>query len=621
MSIQKYFEREYNYLHNAGREFAEKHPTLGDKLRLSEKQLKDPFVERLFEGFAFLTGRIHERLDDEMPELTGGLLEQLFPHFLRAFPSCAVLEAKPVQGAVTKPIHIERGSELQTPTGRYKVKYAVAAGPEENARVIEKTESAEFIFRTAQDMIVRPMRLKGVRSENISNAKTALVLEIHPYRNVDFESLELKRLRLYLYDADSTSLRYALLLYFSKFVDKISMREITGDADKNFVDIENFKIGISELSDNIDYSDDELALIPYAKQTFAGYRLLHEYFSFPDKFFFVDIEGLDQFEASKDGYPFEIKFTFNQRLSSEFRVNINNIKLHCTPIINLFDRPTEEVLLSQRLPEYYIVPDLDRRKSREIYSVKSVTGVSEDKIAHFKYIPITSYEFIDIHDLDNKHKRFYSIVHRPVRGDMTETSIRLFGTSMEEGVFPKETLSIIATMSNGFLPAKYLGANTIKEPVNFPSGINVDNLTKPSDVLPNPERRNFLWSLISHLTLNYTTLANAETLKSILHLYNWSPQHNNPNKNRIEAIMEVYPPQNKNLYRNRCLLRGIEFRIMVDPNAFEFGEGEIHLFGHVLNRFLSQYVTINSFVILTIIEAGTNKTYTWHPNIGKNLPV
>ena len=123
MDEKKYFEREYNYLQVAGENFARKHQELGSMLRLSEKQRKDPFVERLFEAFAFLSGRIHERLDDDIPEFTSGLLELLFPHFLRPFPSCAILEIKPIPAAVTKPVIVERGSEVQTPPNKYKIKY------------------------------------------------------------------------------------------------------------------------------------------------------------------------------------------------------------------------------------------------------------------------------------------------------------------------------------------------------------------------------------------------------------------------------------------------------------------------------------------------------------------
>lgn len=618
MSIEKYFEREYNFLQVAGEEFAEKNQAIAGKLRLSQRQRKDPFVERLFEGFAFLSGRIHERLDDELPEITGGLLEQLFPHFLRPFPSCAILEAKPKIGALTQPVTIERGSEVQTPTGKYKVKYKVGAGAEDQARIIEHTEPAEFIFRTTQKTTVRPIRLREVRVEEAHGSMSALVLQIQPDRNVAYETLDLKRLTIFLHG--SLKLKYTLLLYLTKHVASLSVSEIVG-GKKDFQEIKPFRIGIPELTHDFDVPSEDRSVIPYAQQTFTGYRLLHEYFSFPDRFFFVDIEGLHQFKASQDGHPFEIKITFNRKLSAEYKPKSKDVLLHCTPIVNLFERSTEEVPVNQRMPEYYVIPDMDRRKSKEIYSVNKVTGVSENKLQQYLYMPITSYDVLDTADPEYEYKRFYSTTTRPHPADMSATHIRIFGPSMELDIFPKETLSIMATLSNGFLPSKYLETNSIKEPVDFPSGLEVSNLTTPSDLMPCPDRQNFLWSLISHLTLSYSTLADADTLKNILSLYNWSQDYNNPDKKKIQAISKIHPPKTKNIFRNRGLVRGIEFKIEIDGEQFEHGEGDIHLFGLVLSRFLSQYVTINSFVILTIIEIGTNKRYTWQPNLGKILPV
>ena len=612
--IKHYFEAEYNYLQVAGEEFGKKHQTLGSKLRLADRARKDPFVERLFEGFAFLAGRIHERLDDELPEITGGLLEQLFPHFLRPFPSCAILEAKPRSGAVTKPVMVSRGSEVQ---GRGKVKYKVSAGAQETTRVTEKEEPAEFIFRTTQTLMVRPLRLKEVRVEDAPEAASALILQFQPDRNVTYEALELKQLRLYLHGQES--LKYNLLLYLCAHAKTLAVRELSSTQAK-FESIPEFRLGVPELSWE---TEEDLSVVPHARQTFSGYRLLQEYFAFPQRFFFVDVEGLDRFKASREGHPFEVQITFNRKLPRERFPSAENILLNCVPIVNLFDRATEEVAVTQRLPEYYIIPDLDRRKSREIYAVSRVTGVSENKVEQYKYTPVTSYEILDATDPEYEYKRFYSLVRRPVRGDMAEASLRLFGTSMEQELFPRETLSLEATMSNGHLPAAYLEIGMLKEPIKFPAGVEVANLTVPTEVLDCPERQNFLWALISHLTLSYTTLAETETLKRILSLYNWSPAHSNPNKKRIQGITQVYPPAAKSVFdqQRRALVRGIEFKLQVDPLAFENGPGDVYLFGMAMNRFLSQYLTINSVVFLTIVETGTGREYQWQPNPGKILTV
>ncbi len=619
MSIEKYFEREYNFLQTAGEEFSKKHPTLGSRLHMSERERKDPFVERLFEGFSFLAGRIHERLDDEFPEIAGGILDILFPHLLKPFPSCAILQARHKPGAITAPVVIKKGSEIQTQTGKYKVKYKVHSGPLEKSRITEKEEPADFIFRTTQDLVIRPVKLDQVRVEETPQGISALILKIIPDRNIDYNSLGMENFQIYLHGA--ASIKYNLHLYLTKYVSSISIRE-ADNPDQKFQVLEDCKIKIPELTGISDTDEgNEYSVLPYVKRTFSGYRLLQEYFSFPDKFFFVEINGLDKFKGSGSSVPFEIKIEFQRKIPRDRMPTINNIFLHCAPIINLFSRSTEEVIVNQRLPEYYIVPDLDRRKSREIYSVDKVSGISEDKFHQYKYISITSHDILETNDPEYNYKRFYSVFRRVIPGDMNETFIRLFGPSMEQDSFPKETLSMEATMSNGFLPSAYLEVGSIKEPINFPSGIEASNLTLPGEVLECPERQNYLWSLIAHLSISYTSISDPDALKNILSLYNWAKAVNHPNKKRIDGIKKIHKPKLISKVINQALIRGLELHIEVDPNEYENGEGEINLMGMVLNNFLSQYVTLNSYVFLKISETATGKEYIWQPNLGKIIQV
>jgi type VI secretion system protein ImpG len=618
MSTDKYFEREYNFLQTSGEEFSKKHPTLGSRLHLSERERKDPFVERLYEGFAFLAGRIHERLDDEFPEIAGGILEILFPHLLKTFPSCAIMQANIKSGALTEPVVIKRSSEIQTQTGKYKVKYKVQSGSGGGSRLTEKEEPAEFIFRTTQDLIVRPVKLTDVSIEETPQGKSNLILRIQTDRNVDYNTLKMDRFRLYL--TGSASVKYNLHLYLTTNVTSVSVREVIKD-NSRFQEIEGFSIGVPELSDGKEYNGDEYSILPYSRQSFKGFRLIQEYFAFPEKFFFIDIYGLDKFTASGQSSQFEIKFEFDKKLLREKYPDRTNVAINCVPIVNLFSRPTEEVSVTQRLPEYYIIPDLYRRKSREIYSVDKVSGISENRVEQYKYIPITAHDILDTSNPEYNFKRFYSVFRRAAQSDMSETFIRLFGPSMEEEIFPKETLSIEATLSNGFLPSAYLEVGSIKEPLDFPPGVEAWNITVPGEVLECPEKQNYLWSLIAHLSVSFSTLAEADTFKSILNLYNWAKAHNHPNKKRIESIKKIHKPRLINKIMNQSLIRGIEFHIEVDAKEFENGEGEINLLGMVLSSFLSQYVTLNSYVFLKITESGTSKSYTWNPSAGEILPV
>jgi type VI secretion system protein ImpG len=614
VSEVEYFEREYNYLQSAGEEFAEKHKAIGGLLRLSERQRKDPFVERLMEAFAFLCGRIHERLDDDIPEFANGLLEQLFPHLLRPFPSCAILQARVIGGAITEPVLVKKGSEIQTRVGAYEVRFKVSAGSIEKGRTEEIREPAEFIFRTTQNCFVYPMKITKITQETNTEGESELNIQFQLNRNVTYANLNLKRLCFYI-QGDYRS-KYTLLLYLTKYLKSVAVRELHDQSQESQF-IQPYHLHISGLNYN-DEENEQTAIIPYARQAFDGYRILQEYFSFPERFFFLNLDGLDQFNASSEGYPFEVKMIFNRQIPKEFHYNENNILINCVPIVNLFDRPTEPVQVTRRMPEYYIIPDADRRKSREIYAIQRVVGVERDKKTTHEYTPITSYDVLDINQPEYKYKRFYSVVFRQILGDMGESYIRLFGPSLEQEEFPEEILSIDSIMSNGFLPSKYVQVGHVNQPVNFPEGLTATNLTAPSSVLPCPIRKNYLWALISHLTVSLTSLAETQSLKSVLGLYNWSIEENNPNRKKIhEGIVKVNPPVPKSIFKNRALLRGLEINIDVDHHQFEHGDGDIHLFGLILNKFLSQYVTINTFAELSFKDVETKKKYIWMPNLGK----
>ena len=91
-SLLAYFNRELEALRVLAGEFAERHPKIAGRLRLTKDTVDDPHVSRLLEGVAFLGARVQHRLDDEFPELTDALLSVLYPHYLA--PTTAMLIAQ-----------------------------------------------------------------------------------------------------------------------------------------------------------------------------------------------------------------------------------------------------------------------------------------------------------------------------------------------------------------------------------------------------------------------------------------------------------------------------------------------------------------------------------------------
>src|SRR5690606_26533159 len=52
----------------------------------------------------------------------------------------------------------------------------------------------------------------------------------------------------------------------------------------------------------------EEGILPLPRREFLGYRLLQEYFAFPDKFFFLDLTRFDQVRAACPGDRLELVF-------------------------------------------------------------------------------------------------------------------------------------------------------------------------------------------------------------------------------------------------------------------------------------------------------------------------
>ncbi len=131
--LHAYYNRELAYLRRLAADFAEQHPKIAGRLRLSGEVADDPHVERLLQGVAFIAARIHRKLDDDFPELTQGLLEVLYPHYLAPIPSMAIVEmsAKP---DLSSPIEIAAGTSLDSATAhgescRFRTGYPVTLWP------------------------------------------------------------------------------------------------------------------------------------------------------------------------------------------------------------------------------------------------------------------------------------------------------------------------------------------------------------------------------------------------------------------------------------------------------------------------------------------------------------
>lgn len=573
----RYFEEEMRYLRDAGLEFSKTHPDRAALLNLDKVGTRDPYVERLFEGFAFLTGRIQQKLDDDLPELTEGLVNMLWPHYLRMIPSLTVLEIQHDYHALQSNQIISKGLMVQS----------------EPVNVNER--QIRCIYRTTHDVDIMPLRLQHTRLDYDGNGRSVIKLHFSLKKQALREELNLSALRLFI-SADEPvafSLRHALLNHVTDI-------KLTGNHTTQSV-LSNVSLKAVGFSENDRLWDK-------TSNSFDGYQLLLEYFCFKQKFFFIDLEGLD-IRQLPVGDEFEIAFILSNHYPADLKFDADVLKLYCAPAINLFDMDAEPIRIDHKTFEYPIKPLLHEDMQVEIYSVEEIEAFNHQNGQRYPYVPFITFQHrggLMKHDAPERY--FHTKVKRGVNGGH-ETWLILGGQLWDaQHPLPSETLSLKVVGTNGILPRKTLRETQIRDyNTGEPNVTVVRNLLTPSLPCYPPNEDRFQWRILSHLAPNYLSLLNKDSLKGTLAIYDWTDDE--LNKRKLDSILNV-SHQSVNRVERGALHRGVHITVSLDADAFA-GEAEIYLFGELLNDFFSSYADLNLFTRLSIVSLPSEKEYIW----------
>lgn len=589
--ILRYYEAEMRYLREAGKEFARAYPDRARMLNLDRIGDRDPHVERLFEGFAFLMGRLRHKLDDELPELTEGLVSMLWPHYLRMIPSLSILELQPAAGALQQHETLDAGLEVMSdPIGEDRI---------------------ECRYRTTQAVDMYPLRLSEAGTYAREDGRSIIRLRLDIQPQARREQLTVPRLRLYL-NADRP---VALALYAALTADPIAMQVRIPGHPQDRPGAPQSMPGLA--LEPVGFGPDE-RLWPKADNAFGGYQLLLEYFTFPEKFMFVDLLGLDMQAIPEEATTVDVEVVLDKPYPDDMRFTAENIKLYCTPIINLFQVEADPITATQFETEYRVNAMEQHGDHVDVYSVDSVRGFESGNGRRFEYAPFASFRHrggMLRHEMPERY--FHTRMQRGPSGRF-DTWVILGGHAWEhQSTLPKETLSLSVTGTNGMLPRKSLRAASIRRMRSgFANIAAVRNLTAPTLPVYPPTGDRFHWRVLSHLAPNYLSLLDAEILRGSLALYDWTDGE--LNKRRIDAITDVKHRPLQKLVKGG-LQRGVEIEVTLDGNQFA-GDGDIELFGAMLNRFLGLYATLNLYTRLVIVTQPTGRRITWPDTKGEGAP-
>jgi len=579
-----YYQEELSFLRDLGKEFAAAQPAVAHML---EARGADPDVERLLEGVAFLTGRVRQKLDDEIPELFQSMMSLLWPHYLRPIPSTAILQFQPMVQQLSELATIERGSEVES----------------------VPIEGTACTFQTCYNVEVAPLELEDAALDLPMGTDAQLRLTIRAAGGASLGQLKLKRLRFYL--ADEIVRASSLFLWLLRYAKHVELRDPKTQR--------SFRLAPNSIR-AAGFARDE-AILPYPPHSFVGYRLLQEYFTCPAKFFFVDFTGLEKLASLEVEDSFEIIVPFSRRPEDELRVERDSLRLFCTPIVNLFEHAADGFRVDHTRTEYRIRPASAGATPEhyEIYSIENVIGLIQGEAERRDYPPLHAFQHVG--DTDQQMIYYQTRLYDAVVGEGTDTYISFVSADENYVVPPTETISIDVKASNRNLASRLKVGDVNVPTSSSPEFASFRNITPISRSLRPPLGRGLHWRLISHLSLNYLSLTSVEALRGILELYNYQAMYDRQaareNILRLEGIVALEATPVERLMRG-APVRGTS--VMLHMNEANFaGEGDMYVFATVLNEFFALYASINALTELKARGTKFGEIYEWPARLGQQV--
>jgi type VI secretion system protein ImpG len=580
-----YYERELTFLRRTGADFARRYPRVALRLMLEPTKCDDPHVERLLEGVAFLNARVHLRLDDDAPEIAEALLDAAYPQYVRPIPSMSMVQLHPdPERAVAGGHRVPRGSLL----------YSRDVG------------GAPCKFRTCYDTVLWPVTVAGARwmapyeldpPVRAADAVAALRVELRCLPGATFATIGADALRFHL-NAEP-ALAGTLYELLCNSCRQVLVRDLEPGSRA-----EPVVLSASALSP-AGFGEDE-GMLPLPRRAFLGYQLLQEYFTFPEKFWFLDLAGFDRVRAAGMGSAVEVVFLISPFERAERRhalqsgVTAETFRLGCTPVVNLFPQTSEPTPVTQRSFEYRVIADA-HRPTTGIYSVEEVLSVAPGVPEPVRMAPL--HAFRARMDEDGAEVFWYARRRpsgwRPDEG--TDVCLQFVDRQARLAHPGLHAVTARLLCHNGDLPSR-LETGRADGDLSLPGGgpvARVSLLVKPTPLVHPPAGGAQLWRLVSQLSLNYASLADggAETLRALLRLHNFADAR--AAEKHILGIEQVTgTPVHARIDSGAGVAFARGHRVEVTFDEEMYAGGGVYLLAAVLERFLGLYVSMNSFCVL-----------------------
>lgn len=598
--LRDFYHAELSALRNEAADFASKHPDAARALGLARGQSSDPQVEMLVQSFAFLAARLQYQVRLDEAALPNALLGFLYPHLEAPVPSMLVAELG------VKPDGANFAKEQILPRKRY-----ISA-----SAVNEMGHKIECRFRTCYDTPLLPLTIGDIRLLPMADcpiatgdrkAHSVLQVQIKTQGKGKLQAEGQGRMRFYLDRSEPQAWKVYELL----------ARHLCGIAVHVPAQEGRPAIVRNTMSDALCWLgfDEDEAMLEANPHTHPGYRLLQEYFSFPDKFLFFDVTRLDITGADDQ---FELLFLLDASVDKALRLTPELLRLNCVPLVNLYSQRIDPIALDHTEFEYRLQGDLANHRYCEIYALEELKSIRPGGSPR----PITPYFAMDNFQRMQEQEYFY--VTRRDRSQAAHLSgselyVSFLDTRFDMTLPVDEVIAGRALCTNRRLPEQLMagGAMYLEGPGPVTSVVAV---TKPTPHHTPDQIGTRPWSLVSQLALNHLSLADGQhalsALKDILRLHVGSDR--NTGLKQIDALTAlscrpVMRPVDKDGWRG--FVRGSHVQLEMDRS--QFNDSNPVLFCSVLRHFFSLYATVNSLVEVSLKAQDIHEDKTqWQPLAG-----
>lgn len=616
--LLRYYNQELQHLREMGAEFAQQFPKIAARLGMEGIEVTDPYVERLLEGVGFLAARVQLKLDAEFPRFTQRLLEIVYPNYLAPTPAMLVAQFRPDlnDANLARGVTLARGSAMRSLLG--------------------KGDLTACEFRTAHDVILWPLELTWAEYFSFApdlplatlavggKVKGGVRLRLKTTAGLKFNQITLDSLRVFLSGADEIAYK----LYELCLGSPLGM--LVGPPARP-VPWQEF-VPASKLQP-IGFGDDQ-ALLPVTLRGFQGYRLVQEYFSFPQRYLFLDLCGLGPAVRRHNGEELEIVLLFGRgEPALEGVVSAANFSLYCVPAINLFTKRADRIHISDNSYEYHVVADRTRPMDFEIYEVTGVTGYGVGAESEQPFLPF----YAAYHTEDADQQAYFTVQREPrlLSASQKRTGFRSSYVGSEVFIAlvdPREApfrsdlrqLAITALCTNRDLPLQMpLGAAKTDFTLDSAAPIEAIRCLKGPSKPYSPLREGARgWLAVSHLSLNYLSLLNgnerdgAVALREMLDLY--ASIGDTGMKKQVEGVRSIrVRPTVRRFPLPGPIAFGRGLEIVLDVDELAFQGGSAFLFGSVMEQFFARYVSINSFTETVLRSGARGDIMRWVPRCGE----